>query len=118
MSALANAKTVLTGVKPTGAQHIGNYIGAIRPALRLAGEHGRSYLFIADFHALNAVHDAKVLREDSYQVAACWLALGLNPEKTVLYRQSDIPEIPELVTLLCAVTPKGLMDRSHAYKAS
>ncbi|TAL28742.1 MAG: tryptophan--tRNA ligase [Alphaproteobacteria bacterium] len=118
MSALPNAKTVLTGVKPTGAPHIGNYIGAIRPALRLAAEHGRSYLFIADYHALNAVHDPKILREDSYQVAACWLALGLNPEKTVLYRQSDIPEIPELVTLLCAVTPKGLMDRSHAYKAA
>lgn len=118
MSALANAKTVLTGVKPTGAPHIGNYIGAIRPALRLAAEHGRSYLFIADYHALNAVQDAKALREDSYQVAACWLALGLNPEKTVLYRQSDIPEIFELTTILSAVTPKGLMDRSHAYKAA
>lgn len=118
MSASASAKTILTGVKPTGAPHIGNYIGAIRPALRLAAEHGKSYLFIADYHALNAVHDAKLLKEDSYQVAACWLALGLDPEKTVLYRQSDIPEIFELVTILCAVTPKGLMDRSHAYKAA
>jgi tryptophanyl-tRNA synthetase len=118
MSASASAKTILTGVKPTGAPHLGNYIGAIRPALRLAAEHGQSYLFIADYHALNAVHDAKLLKEDSYQVAACWLALGLDPEKTVLYRQSDIPEIFELVTILCAVTPKGLMDRSHAYKAA
>lgn len=112
------AKTILTGVKPTGAPHIGNYIGAIRPALRLASSHEKSYLFIADYHALNAVYDPKVLKEDSYQVAACWLALGLDPEKTVLYRQSDIAEIPELVTILSAVTPKGLMDRSHAYKAS
>ena len=112
------AKTILTGVKPTGAPHIGNYIGAIRPALRLATAHEKSYLFIADYHALNAVYDPKLLKEDSYQVAACWLALGLDPEKTVLYRQSDIPEIPELVTILSAVTPKGLMDRSHAYKAA
>lgn len=111
-------KTVLTGVKPTGAPHIGNYIGAIRPAIRLSASFEHSYLFIADYHALNAVYDPKVLKEDSYQVAACWLALGLDPEKTVLYRQSDIPEIPELVTILSAVTPKGLMDRSHAYKAA
>lgn len=111
-------KTILTGVKPTGAPHIGNYIGAIRPALRLAAAHEKSYLFIADYHALNAVHDAKTLKEDSYQVAACWLALGLDPQKTVFYRQSDVPEIFEIVTLLCAVTPKGLMDRSHAYKAA
>lgn len=112
------SKVILTGVKPTGAPHIGNYIGAIRPAMRLAAAHEKAFLFIADFHALNAVYDPKLLREDSYQVAACWLALGVNPEKTILYRQSDIPEIPELVTILSAVTPKGLMDRSHAYKAA
>jgi len=110
-------KTILTGVKPTGAPHIGNYIGAIRPALALAATQEKSYLFLADYHALNAVHDPKALREDSYQVAACWLSLGLDPERTVFYRQSDIPEIFELTTLLSAVTPKGLMDRSHAYKA-
>jgi tryptophanyl-tRNA synthetase len=111
-------KTILTGVKPTGAPHIGNYIGAIRPALALAAAHERSYLFIADYHALNAVRDPKVLREDTYQVAACWLALGLDPEKTIFYRQSDVPEIFELVTILSAVTPKGLMDRAHSYKAA
>jgi tryptophanyl-tRNA synthetase len=110
-------KTILTGVKPTGAPHIGNYIGAIRPALALAATHEKSYLFIADYHALNAVHDPKALREDSYQVAACWLSLGLDPARTVFYRQSDVPEIFELTTLLSTVTPKGLMDRSHAYKA-
>ena len=111
-------KTILTGVKPTGAPQIGNYIGAIRPALALAAAHEKSYLFIADYHALNAVHDPKALREHSYQVAACWLSLGLDPQRTVFYRQSDIPEIFELVTLLAAVTPKGLMDRAHAYKAA
>lgn len=118
MSKTALAKTILTGVKPTGAPHIGNYIGAIRPALALAAAHEKSYLFIADYHALNAVRDAELLRQDSYQVAACWLALGLDTSKTVFYRQSDIPEIFELATLLAAVTPKGLMDRAHSYKAA
>lgn len=110
-------KTILTGVKPTGAPHIGNYIGAIRPALTLAAAHEKSCLFIADYHALNVVRDPNILREDSYQAAACWLALGLNPEKTTFYRQSDVPEIFELATLLASVTPKGLMDRAHSYKA-
>lgn len=112
------SKTILTGVKPTGAPHIGNYIGAIRPMLRLAAENEKSFLFIADYHALNAVHDPKALRQDTYEVAATYLACGLNPARTVFYRQSDISEIFELTTLLTAVTPKGLMDRSHAYKAS
>ena len=111
-------KIILTGVKPTGAPHIGNYIGAIKPALALSLRHEKSYLFIADYHALNAVHDPKVLRQDTYEVAACFLSLGLDPNKTVFYRQSDIPEIFEIVTLLSAVTPKGLMDRSHAYKSA
>lgn len=112
------AKTILTGVKPTGAPHIGNYIGAIRPALRLADAYDNSYLFIADYHALNAVNDPAAIRHDSYEVAATWLALGLDPNKTVFYRQSDVPEIFELTVLLASVTPKGLMDRSHAYKAA
>ena len=111
-------ETILTGVKPTGAPHIGNYVGAIRPALELAKSHKRSFLFIADYHALNAVNDPETLRRDTYEVAACWLALGLNHEKTIFYRQSDIPEIQEITTILTAVTPKGLMDRSHAYKAA
>jgi tryptophanyl-tRNA synthetase len=111
-------KTILTGVKPTGAPHIGNYIGAIRPALQLAATHEKSYLFIADYHALNAVRDPETLKRDCYEVAACWLALGLDPDKTVFYRQSDIPEVFELTQLLCAVTPKGLMDRAHSYKAA
>ena len=112
------SKTVLTGVKPTGAPHIGNYIGAIRPAIELSKRAGRCFLFVADYHALNAVHNAAELRQDSYGVAATLLAAGLDPEKTVFYRQSDVPEIFEIVTLLAAVTPKGLMDRAHAYKAA
>ena len=111
-------KVILTGVKPTGAPHLGNYVGAIRPAIRLVDGASASYLFIADYHALNAVRDREAIRRDSYDVAATWLALGVNPEKTVFYRQSDIPEIFELMTALLAVTPKGLMDRAHAYKAS
>ncbi|MCK4945053.1 MAG: tryptophan--tRNA ligase [Alphaproteobacteria bacterium] len=111
-------KTILTGVKPTGAPHIGNYVGAIRPALALSAAHENSYLFIADYHALNAVHDPSALRKDNYQVAAAWLALGIDPERTAFYRQSDIPEIFELATLLSTVTPKGLMDRAHSYKAA
>jgi tryptophanyl-tRNA synthetase len=111
-------KTILTGVKPTGAPHLGNYVGAIRPAIQLVDGADKSFLFIADYHALNAVHDRKALAMDSYHVAATWLALGVNPDKTVFYRQSDIPEIFELTTALMAVTPKGLMDRSHAYKAA
>lgn len=111
-------KTVLTGVQATGMPHLGNYIGAIRPALQKAAHEGKSFLFIADYHALNSVRDAQALTRDTYEVAACWLALGLDPSRTVFYRQSDIPEIFELTTALMAVTPKGLMDRSHAYKAA
>lgn len=111
-------KVVLTGVKPTGTPHVGNYVGAIRPVLRLAQNYKRSFLFIADYHALNAVRDAKEMRENNRIVAATYLAAGLDPDKTVFYRQSDIPELFEITTILAAVTPKGLMDRSHAYKAA
>lgn len=111
-------KTILTGIKPTGAPHLGNYVGAIRPAIELVKGAEKSFLFIADYHAINAVNDPEALRRDTYEVAACFLALGVNPDKTVFYRQSDIAEIFELTTALTAVTPKGLMDRSHAYKAA
>jgi tryptophanyl-tRNA synthetase len=112
------AKTILTGIKPTGAPHIGNYVGAIRPALRLAASEEKSFLFIPDYHALNAVRDAAALRRDVYEVAACLLAFGLDPERTVFYRQSGVPETFEITQLLTALTPKGLMDRSHAYKGT
>ncbi|MBX3022719.1 MAG: tryptophan--tRNA ligase [Bdellovibrionales bacterium] len=110
--------TVLTGVKPTGQPHIGNYLGAIRPALELSSEpNTETWLFIADYHTLTTTPDPKRLREMTYEVAATWLACGLDPNKTVFYRQSDIPEILELSWILSCFTPKGLMNRAHAYKA-
>lgn len=112
-------KIIVTGVKPTGTPHIGNYIGAIKPALALADQPDtRAFLFIADYHALTAVHDAAELRRLSREVAATWLAMGLDPEKIVFYRQSEIPEIFELAWILACFTAKGLMNRAHAYKAA
>jgi tryptophanyl-tRNA synthetase len=114
------AKTVLTGIKPTGAPHVGNYAGMIRPALSMVRRHPeRRYLyFIADYHALTILRSAEEFRRLSCEVAASWLALGLDPQKVILYRQSDLPEVFELNWLLSCVTPKGLMNRAHAYKAA
>lgn len=111
-------KICLTGVKPTGMPHLGNYIGAIKPAIEMAnsGEYD-SYYFIADYHSLIGVHDAKLLRNYIYEVAATWLAMGLDPKKVTLYKQSDIPEILELNWIVNCFTSKGLMNRAHAYKA-
>ena len=109
-------KIALTGIKPTGLPHIGNYFGMYIPALELAKEYDTRY-FIADYHALNTMRDPKLLRELSYEVAATWLACGLDPEKSILYKQSAVQGTFELSTLLMAFTPKGLMNRAHAYKA-
>ncbi len=106
----------LTGIKPTGMLHIGNYFGAIKPALALAEDYESRY-FIADYHALNAVKDREKLNYMTYEVTAGWLACGLDPKKSLIYKQSDIPETFELSTILAAFTPKGLMNRAHAYKA-
>ena len=109
-------KTILTGVKPTDRAHIGNLLGAIRPAVALSQQEGaRSFLFIADYHALTTIHDPKEMRHLTHDLAATWLACGLDPEKTVIYRQSDIPEIFELNWVLSCFTTKGLMNRAHAY---
>jgi tryptophanyl-tRNA synthetase len=110
-------KISLTGIKPTGDLHIGNYFGAIKPALELANEYDARY-FIADYHALNTMKDPKELNSTIRQVAAGWLAAGLDPEKVIFYRQSAIPEVFELTTMLMAFTAKGLMNRAHAYKAA
>lgn len=107
----------LTGIKPSGTPHIGNYLGMIRPALELAKKYQALY-FIADYHALTTVKDGKELKELTYEVAATWLALGLDPEKVIFYRQSDIPEVMELAWILACFTPKGLLNRAHAYKAA
>lgn len=108
-------KTSLTGVKPTHIPHIGNYLGAIRPALRLSQTYRTAY-FIADYHALTTVRDAAALRGHVHDVAATWLACGLDPDETLFYRQSDIPEIFELSWLLACVTATGQLERGVAYK--
>ncbi|MDR0582927.1 MAG: tryptophan--tRNA ligase [Treponema sp.] len=110
-------KISLTGIKPTGTLHIGNYFGAIKPALELAKEYDARY-FIADYHALNTVKDPEELRANIREVAAGWLAAGLDPEQVIFYRQSSIPETFELTTQLMAFTAKGLMNRAHAYKTA
>lgn len=111
-------KICLTGIKSTGMPHLGNYIGAIKPAIDMAntGEYD-SYYFIADYHSLINVHDAKSLRSYTYNVAAAWIAMGLDPKKVTLYKQSDISEILELNWIVNCFTSKGLMNRAHAYKA-
>lgn len=110
--------TLLTGIKPTGTPHVGNFLGAIKPAIAMVHDYETSYLFIADYHALNTVQDGKRLKELSLSIAATWLACGLDPSKTILYRQSAVPEVFELETILNAVTPKGWMNKAHAYKAA
>ena len=107
---------IVTGIKPTGAPHLGNYLGMIRPALELAAEQD-AYYFIADYHALNTAPEPDQVHQRSLVTAATLLALGLGPARTALYRQSDVPEVFELTALLATVTPKGLLNRAHAYKA-
>ncbi|MBI9031347.1 tryptophan--tRNA ligase [bacterium] len=111
-----NKKVSLTGIKPTGMPHLGNYIGSIKPALELAHDYDARY-FIADYHALNQIKDPVKLKDMTFEVAAAWLACGLDPNQVLFYRQSDVPETFELAIALMAFTPKGLMNRAHAYKA-
>jgi tryptophanyl-tRNA synthetase len=113
----ADSKVSLTGIKPTGEPHLGNFIGAIKPALELAGGAETIY-FIADYHALTSVRDPELLARWTRSVAATWLAAGLDPERTIFYRQSDVPEIFELHWILSCFSAKGLMNRAHAYKAA
>jgi tryptophanyl-tRNA synthetase len=112
-------KICLTGIKATGMPHLGNYIGAIKPAIEMAksGEY-KSYYFIADYHSLIGIHDPKLLKSYTYEVAAAWIAMGLDPKDVTLYKQSDIPEILELHWITSCFTVKGLMNRAHAYKAA
>ena len=106
---------ILSGIQPSGKLHLGNYFGMMRPALHLQ-ERGEAYLFIANYHALTSVHDAARLRQDTWDVALDFLACGLDPERTVFFRQSDVPEVHELAWLLSTVTPMGLLERCHSYK--
>ncbi len=109
-------RIALTGIKPTGAPHIGNYLGMIKPALELAREHQALY-FLADYHALTTVKSRDRLIQLTYEVAAAWVALGLNPDKVIFYRQSDVIEVFELTWILHCFAAKGLLNRAHAYKA-
>jgi tryptophanyl-tRNA synthetase len=110
---------VLTGITTTGTPHLGNYAGAIRPAIAASKAHDVApFYFLADYHALIKCHEPEKVRQSSLEVAATWLAFGLDTANAVFYRQSDIPEIMELTWLLTCVTAKGLMNRAHAYKAA
>ncbi|MEE1868111.1 tryptophan--tRNA ligase [Pseudomonas auratipiscis] len=110
---------ILTGITTTGTPHLGNYAGAIRPAILASREPGvDSFYFLADYHALIKCDDPQRIQRSRLEIAATWLAGGLDPERVTFYRQSDIPEIPELTWLLTCVAAKGLLNRAHAYKAS
>lgn len=111
-------KTVLTGITTTGTPHLGNYAGAIKPAIaKNKSNQFNSYFFLADLHALIKCWDPAQIAQSTKEIAATWLALGINNDNAMFYRQSDIPEIPELTWLLTCMCSKGLMNRSHAYKA-
>jgi tryptophanyl-tRNA synthetase len=108
----------LTGITTTGTPHLGNYVGAIRPAVQASRRPGtENFYFLADYHALIKCDEPARIQRSTLQIAASWLAAGLDPEQVFFYRQSDIPEIPELTWLLTCVTGKGVLNRAHAYKA-
>ncbi|WP_342129439.1 tryptophan--tRNA ligase [Hydrogenophaga sp. OTU3427] len=110
---------VLTGITTSGTPHLGNYVGAIRPTVRASKLSSvESFYFLADYHALIKVGDPARVQRSTLEIAATWLACGLDPDKVTFYRQSDIPEIPELTWFLTCVTGKGMLNRAHAYKAS
>src|SRR5690606_42151086 len=111
------ATVSLTGIKPSGEVHLGNLVGAIRPALRLAEQYDSLY-FIADYHALTSIRDPELLTHYSRSVAASWLAARLDPARTTFYVQSDVPEIFELNWILSCVTGKGLMNRAQDRKST
>jgi len=111
--------TVLTGITTTGTPHLGNYVGAIKPAIEASHSTDiQSCYFLADYHALIKCRDPQIVHRSTLEIAATWLALGLDTDRAMFYRQSDIPEISELTWLLTCVTAKGLMNRAHAYKAA
>lgn len=111
-------KTILTGIKPTGEVHLGNLLGAIRPAIDIShtSEYERSLYFIADAHALTSVRDPEQFKKYVYEIAATWMALGLDTKKSIFFKQSDVKEVFELAWILQCMTPKGDMNRAHSYK--
>ncbi|WP_201592908.1 tryptophan--tRNA ligase [Psychrobacter fozii] len=112
-------KRVLTGIKPTGTLHLGNYVGAIRPAIQaIQNSDDEAFFFLADYHGIIGCYDPAIIHESTKAIAATWIACGLDPERVTFYRQSDVPEIPELAWVLNCSCAKGLMNRAHAYKAA
>lgn len=111
-------KRILTGITTSGTPHLGNYVGAIRPAIASIKGDDEAFFFLADWHALIKCHDPKAISASTKAIAATWLACGLDPERVVFYRQSDVPEIAELAWILACNCSKGLMNRAHAYKAA
>ncbi|TLF49786.1 tryptophan--tRNA ligase [Halomonas urmiana] len=119
MTAPSDKTRVLTGITTTGTPHLGNYVGAIKPAIAASQDPTvQSYYFLADLHALIKCQDPRRIQESRLEIAATWLALGLDTDNAIFYRQSDVPEIPELTWMLSCVCAKGLMNRAHAYKAA
>ena len=106
---------ILSGIQPSGALHLGNYFGMMRPAIELQ-EKGEAFYFIADYHSMTSLTDAAQRRKNTLDVALDFLACGLDPRRTVFFRQSDVPEVTELTWLLSTVTPMGLLERAHSYK--
>ncbi len=115
MERIGTGMRILSGIQPSGKLHLGNYFGMMKPALELQ-EKGDAFLFIANYHALTTVTDAARLRTATWDVALDFLACGLDPDRTVFFRQSDVPEVTELSWLLSVVTPMGLLERCHSYK--
>lgn len=106
---------ILSGIQPSGKLHLGNYFGMMKPAIELQKK-GETFLFIANYHALTSISNPDLLRNLTMDVAIDFLACGLDPEHTIFFRQSDVPEVTELTWLLSVVTPMGLLERCHAYK--
>jgi tryptophanyl-tRNA synthetase len=118
MTAVPASTRVLTGITTSGTPHLGNYVGAIRPAVQASRNPGtESFYFLADYHALIKTEDPARVQRSTLEIAASWVAAGLDPERVTFYRQSDVPEIPELTWFLTCVTGKGVLNRAHAYKA-
>ena len=119
MTMSKSVSRVLTGITTSGTPHLGNYVGSIRPSVRASlADDVQSFYFLADYHALIKIGDPARVQRSTLEIAASWLAAGVDPERVTFYRQSDIPEIPELTWLLTCVTGKGMLNRAHAYKAS
>ena len=106
---------ILSGIQPSGALHLGNYFGMMKPAIELQDQ-GEAYYFIANYHSMTSLFDAEERRRNTLDVALDFLACGLDPKKSVFFRQSDVPEVTELTWLLSTVTPMGLLERCHSYK--